>query len=583
MANDVFDILDVEESGSKKSLIDTRALLSRNDKKKNAVRPTHVKRPGHIPREVWGLQNTFKNELPPLLPSNEEPVYKQPKIEFGSGRVRKWKWVPFKNAAREDNLELYHWRREGSDATDEYDFARLNKHIEVPTYTDADYKSYLHDNKWTQTRTSHLMDLARQFDVRFIHMHDRWDTEKFPPRPAIEEMKARYYGILAALDKVRGTNLSQGLRYDIDHEILRRKQLNLLHGRSKEEVEEEERLVTELERIEARRRAREKKQQDLQKILNQAEQLDTGAYDEATGLGSTGTRRVTQSGISSVGQSERRKYTVEGFGSRAAGGSLGTSLASTASSVNASLSAVASLTFQDLSKTPGVHLNSQGMKLPSTLGQKRIRIIENFLSQYQMAYNRLRSNILLLYDLRGAQLNCDYDLQSAKARLEHFAPDKNKAPGFSYLSFQIPARLADLNLNPSGGPSAPAGVDVSVLAALKAADSKRPAAPKHAFGHAGSISAAFGTGGVSSLQHHQVLSVSPVGASSSPQLPTVSSASPNSSLGTGEAASPLGTQSVGSSSGITPGTSSTQRKKRAAAAVQGRVMKKLKTKGHLLE
>lgn len=46
------------------------------------------------------------------------------------------------------------------------------------------------------------MDLARQFDVRFIHMHDRWDTEKFPPRPAIEEMKARYYGILAALDKV---------------------------------------------------------------------------------------------------------------------------------------------------------------------------------------------------------------------------------------------------------------------------------------------------------------------------------------------------------------------------------------------
>ncbi|VUZ55398.1 unnamed protein product [Hymenolepis diminuta] len=528
------------------------------------------------------LKSNF-SELPPLLPSNEEPVYKQPKIEFGSGRIRKWKWVPFKNAARKDNLELYHWRREGSDATDEYDFARLNKHIEVPTYTDTDYKAYLQDNKWNQTRTAHLMDLARQFDVRFIHMHDRWDTEKFPPRPAIEEMKARYYGILAALDKIRGTNLSQGLRYDIDHEILRRKQLNLLHGRSKEEVEEEERLVTELERIETRRRVREKKQQDLQKILNQAEQLDTGSYDEATGLGVTGTRRGTQSGISNVGQVERRKSTVEGFGNRAVGGSLGASLASTASAVNASLSFTANLTFHDLSKTPGVHLNSQGMKLPSTLGQKRIRIIENFLSHYQMdpcppatkeiveAYNRLRSNILLLYDLRGAQLNCDYDLQSAKARLEHFAPDK------------IPARLANLNLNPPSGSSAPAGVDVSVLAALKAADSKRPAAPKHAFGHAGSISAAFGTAGVSSIQHHQVLSVSPVGASASPQILTGASASPNSSLGTGETASPLGAQSVGSSSGITPGPSSTQRRKRAAAAEQGRVMKKLKTRGHLFE
>ncbi|KAM3186230.1 hypothetical protein ACTXT7_004726 [Hymenolepis weldensis] len=149
--------------------------------------------------------------------------------------------------------------------------------------------------------------------------------------------------------------------------------------------------------------------------------------------------------------------------------------------------------------------------------------------------------------------------------------------------YQIPVRLANLNLNPSGGPSAPAGVDVSVLAALKAADSKRPAAPKHAFGHAGSISAAFGTAGVSSLQHHQVLSVSPVGTSASPQLLTAASASPNSSPGTGETASPLGAQSVGSSSGITPGPSSTQRRKRAAAAEQGRVMKKLKTKGHLFE
>lgn len=102
-------------------------------------------------------------------------------------------------------------------------------------------------------------------------------------------------------------------------------------------MEEEERLVTELERIEARRRVRERKQQDLQKILNQAEQLDTGSYDEATGLGVTGTRRATQSGISNMGQIERRKSTVEGFGSRAVGGSLGASLASTASAVNASL------------------------------------------------------------------------------------------------------------------------------------------------------------------------------------------------------------------------------------------------------
>ena len=77
------------------------------------------------------------------------------------------------------------------------------KHMEVPTITDVDYRAYLQDSKWTLELTNHLMDLARQFDVRFIHMHDRWDVDRFPPRPSIEEMKARYYGILGTLDKVR--------------------------------------------------------------------------------------------------------------------------------------------------------------------------------------------------------------------------------------------------------------------------------------------------------------------------------------------------------------------------------------------
>ncbi len=72
----------------------------------------------------------------------------------------------------------------------------------MPDYTEADYNAYLMDSAWTRDQTAHLMELARQFDVRFIHMQDRWDVEKFSPRPSIEELKARYYGILGALDKV---------------------------------------------------------------------------------------------------------------------------------------------------------------------------------------------------------------------------------------------------------------------------------------------------------------------------------------------------------------------------------------------
>lgn len=74
------------------------------------------------------------------------------------------------------------------------------------------------------------------------------------------------------------------------------------------------------------------------------ETLDTSAYDETTGV-SIATRRVAQPGVSSnvtsVGgsfsQAERRKFALEGFSVRVAGGSLGASLASTALAVNASL------------------------------------------------------------------------------------------------------------------------------------------------------------------------------------------------------------------------------------------------------
>lgn len=45
------------------------------------------------------------------------------------------------------------------------------------------------------------MDLAQRFDLRFIIMADRYDTEKFPKR-SIEDLKDRYYKICGILAKV---------------------------------------------------------------------------------------------------------------------------------------------------------------------------------------------------------------------------------------------------------------------------------------------------------------------------------------------------------------------------------------------
>lgn len=46
------------------------------------------------------------------------------------------------------------------------------------------------------------MDLARRFDLRFIMMADRYDTEKFSKR-SVEDIKERYYKISGILAKVR--------------------------------------------------------------------------------------------------------------------------------------------------------------------------------------------------------------------------------------------------------------------------------------------------------------------------------------------------------------------------------------------
>uniref|UniRef100_A0A0X3NJH7 DNA methyltransferase 1-associated protein 1 n=2 Tax=Schistocephalus solidus TaxID=70667 RepID=A0A0X3NJH7_SCHSO len=586
MTSDVLDILELEEPGVRKSLLDTRALLNRTDKKKPTLKNPPLKRPDHIPREVWGLQNTFKNELPPLVPADEAPVYKQPKVIIGTSRVRRWQWVAFTNSARSDGLVLHHWRRAGDvESEEDYYFARFNKHIEVPTYTRPEYLAHLQDSKWTMEQTDHLMDLARRFDARFVLMQDRWDVSLFPPRPSIEDMKARYYAVLASLDALRGTFLAQGLRYDVEHERRRKQQLSLLYGRTRDEVEEEERLIGELNRIETRRRDRERKKQDLQKLISQAESVARDGYerlelftpaDERIGLSAGLTADKTHSTVnpgaltfpsttvgsaSSTTASARKRSTIGSHASlqnmtsltaasssaelpvfSSAGAAIGaTSLASSgrcshqAGSISAGLSAVAtavsstlaastSIAFPDFSKNPGVHLRSQKMKLPSSLGQRKIRIIENFLSHYQMdpsppattqiveAYNKLRSNILLLYELRAAMLQCDYELQAARSRMELFAPDKPLPAGLvnvTKAAVEMTARqpsgnaAADTNLSTSasssahqpGGPThaVPVGVDASVIAALKAADSKRPMPPRHSLGIAGSLAAASGS------------------------------------------------------------------------------------------
>ncbi len=84
------------------------------------------------------------------------------------------------------------------------------------------------------------------------------------------------------------------------------------------------------------------------------------------------------------------------------------------------------------------------MKLPQSVGQKKTKAVEQMLGavgldpapmpteEVARDFNALRSDMVLLYELKGALSACETELQSLKAQYEQLCPGK---------SLDIPDRL----------------------------------------------------------------------------------------------------------------------------------------------
>ncbi|XP_045160572.2 DNA methyltransferase 1-associated protein 1-like isoform X1 [Mercenaria mercenaria] len=401
---DVKDILELDR-GPEKEFI-TKGALMNSDKKKKPARKSDVtfKRPEGMHRELWGLlwtDNRFpcNKDAPPLIPTDTNQGYKQMKAKIGSSRVRPWKWMPFTNPARKDGAIFHHWRRVADEGKD-YPFARFNKQPEVPVYSDLEYQQHLHDDNWTRQETDHLFDLCKRFALRFVVMNDRWDREKYADR-SVEDLKERYYNICNKLVKVRAPQGTEPKirAFDADHERKRKSQLIKLFNRTTEQIEEEEKLIEELKKIELRKKEREKKTQDLQKLITAADSnIDSRKADKKK------TNKKFQ-------QQQKIKDTT------------------------AQTPETTGIKFPDF-KQPGVYVRSQKMKLPASLGQKKTKAIEQVLEELGIEYNpmptdditthfnELRQDIVLLYELKLALATCDYELETLKHQYETINPGK---------------------------------------------------------------------------------------------------------------------------------------------------------------
>lgn len=72
--------------------------------------------------------------------------------------------------------------------------------------------------------------------------------------------------------QLKGTNEKKVYVFDAEHERKRKEQLRKLFDRTQKQIEEEQMLQNEMKKIEARKKERERKTQDLQKLISQADQ-----------------------------------------------------------------------------------------------------------------------------------------------------------------------------------------------------------------------------------------------------------------------------------------------------------------------
>ncbi|KAJ5938737.1 hypothetical protein N7466_001871 [Penicillium verhagenii] len=285
-AADVRDMLDLPAEGQ-----------PRPHKKQKVVE----KRPEGITRELYALLG----ERAPPIAINENKYKGRPKW-MNKLRVRPWSMTPFTNNARSDGLVLNHWQRkhesarqpvpdgtqmdvdktegngeskdEGKDEApkpleQEYSFAKYNIKARVPQkYSEEEYNRSLKHNDWDREETDYLMDLAHEYDLRWVIVADRYD---YQPRvnseadvnalvPAkrhrtMEQMKSRYYFVAATILAIEHppSEMSEAefevhermLKFDPDRERDRKELAALQINRTADEVREEAMLLEELKRI----------------------------------------------------------------------------------------------------------------------------------------------------------------------------------------------------------------------------------------------------------------------------------------------------------------------------------------------
>ncbi|KAJ2974129.1 hypothetical protein NUW58_g8756 [Xylaria curta] len=309
-------------------------------------RPTKKQRTGALRPNLKGLAREVQSL------GGDNPIAIVPEIasfkkrRFGSRKpAARWEMSRFRNSARNDqSLQLRHWKKEtedqsratsqpqsdgqtpgenGSEAAkktdtiDDSGFAKFNVQVNVPQYSDGQYNSNLANDDWTKDETDYLFGLARDFDLRWPLIWDRYDYQELPehvkeekdadgidpdtamipvPKPrTMEDLKKRYYEVAAKMMAVqKPVQYMSTVEFSL-HEMManfnpatetqRKKFAQDALSRSTDEAREEEQLLIEVRRIVARQQKLNQDRQDLYRRLDfPPTEQDITSFKSSSGL-----------------------------------------------------------------------------------------------------------------------------------------------------------------------------------------------------------------------------------------------------------------------------------------------------------
>ena len=262
-----------------------------------------------VRREVQALMG---DSVPPIAIIEQRSYKTRPSASQAGFRPRHWDERPFTHGARTDGLILKHWKKsiavvnshaavangstdvqmtEDGKTTapavqemrfeDDLPSHKWNVKVQIPSYTDDQYENLLKAEDWTREETDYLMDLCRDFDLRWILIADRYVSDEIPastppptngeatgpevvakthyPPRTMESLKQRYYTIAAKMMEIATPastmtatefQLWERMRtFDAKTETMRKAMAEKLFERTKDEADEERILLEELHRI----------------------------------------------------------------------------------------------------------------------------------------------------------------------------------------------------------------------------------------------------------------------------------------------------------------------------------------------